>query len=78
MSGDGELATSSTQAQLTVQHNDDPINLRDTLLEASEGDIVELVVIRRGHANGRLSLYLSAIAFNMPFLWQVQWKYRSK
>lgn len=78
--GDGELASSSTQAQLTVLHNDDPVNLRDTvlILEASEGDAIELVVTRGGHANGRLSLCLSAIAFNVPFVWQVQWKYHSK
>lgn len=52
VSGDGELASSSTQARLTVQHNDDPINLRDSVLEAGEGEVVEVVVSRGGHFNG--------------------------
>ena len=62
VSGDGELASSSTHAQLTVQHNDDPVNLRDSVLEASEGDVVRLVVVRGGHASGKLALF---------FLWSV-------
>ena len=53
VSGDGELASSSTQARLTVRHNDDPINLRNSTLDASEGETVELVVIRGGHASGK-------------------------
>ena len=52
VTGDGELASSSTQARLTVGHNDDPINLRDSALGASEGETAELVVTRGGHANG--------------------------
>ena len=52
VTGDGELASSSTQARLTVGHNDDPINLRDSALRASEGETLELVVTRGGHANG--------------------------
>ena len=52
VSGDGELSSSSTQARLTVRHNDDPINLRDTALEAFEGETLEIVVTRGGHASG--------------------------
>ena len=53
VSGDGVLAASSTQARLTVRHNDDPINLRDSALEAREGEVIELIVYRGGHANGK-------------------------
>ena len=53
VSGDGQLASSSTQAVLTVRHNDDPINFRNSALESSEGETVELVVTRGGHANGK-------------------------
>ena len=52
-SGDGELASSSTQAQLTVRHNDDPISLRDSVLEAGEGEVLEVVVTRGGHFSGK-------------------------
>ena len=53
VSGDGRLASSSTQAQLTVQHNDDPISLRVSVLNVREGDTVDLVVARGGHMNGK-------------------------
>lgn len=68
VSGDGELASSSTQAQLIVQHNDDPINLNGTLLEASEGDIVELVITRGGHANGRSRLSFVVVTSTYHFI----------
>ena len=53
VSGDGQLASSSTQTSLTVGHNDDPINLRNSTVDAREGETVELVVTRAGHANGK-------------------------
>ena len=55
VSGDGRLASSSTQARLTVQHNDDPVNLRvtESMLNIREGDTVDLVVARGGHMNGK-------------------------
>ena len=53
VSGDGQLASSSTQASLTVGHNDDPINLRNSTVDTREGDTIELVVTRAGHANGK-------------------------
>ena len=52
VSGDARLSSSSTQATLTVRHNDDPINLRNSSIQSSEGDTVEVVVTRGGHANG--------------------------
>lgn len=55
VSGDGELSSSSTQAQLTVRHNDDPIKFRDSILVAAEGETVQLVVTRGGHTNGKSS-----------------------
>ena len=41
-------------------HNDDPINLRDSAVEASEGDVIELVVVRGGQANGKCVQYVCA------------------
>ena len=53
VSGDGELASDSTQATLTVRHNDDPINFMNSTMEAREGDTVELMVNRGGYASGK-------------------------
>ena len=73
VSGDGELASSLTQARLTVLHNDDPINLRDSVLEASEGDEIELVVMRGGHANGECAYTQVHI---LPFLTMILFLHR--
>lgn len=64
VSGDGQLGSSSTQAQLTVRHNDDPINFRDSALEASEGETVELVVVRGGHFSGKHLRHLACGKIN--------------
>ena len=52
VSGDGELDTSSTEAQLTVLQNDDPINFQRSFLSSAEGDTVVFTLERGGQAEG--------------------------
>lgn len=52
VSGDGQLANTATETQLTVLQNDDPINFQNSSLSASEGDTVVFTVQRGGQAEG--------------------------
>ena len=52
VSGAGSLGTSSTQAQLTVSQNDDPINFRHSFVSVGEGQTAVFVVDRGGQRSG--------------------------
>ena len=52
VTGDASIALESSEALVTVLHNDDPITFSSSVTEAQEGDNVVLTVVRGGMAEG--------------------------
>lgn len=50
ISGDGRLASSNTEAELTVLQNDDPITFLRGFVIADEGETLAVCVVRNGQA----------------------------
>jgi len=50
ISGDGRLASSNTEAELTVLQNDDPIAFMRSFVTADEGETLIVRVVRNGQA----------------------------